>query len=148
MLVGPGGDNLSAPSSNASSTTDVAAGGGPGFGGHRHADPWGRRRSSTWTGRYSDSADPEFANVRLAARGSVGMHSLSDSLHRLTFTQSLAFPELARKLATRRRQQQLRAAINERSQEDFEACSKFVAVAGVFLLSIVVYGVVHRYSKV
>lgn len=80
-------------------------------------------------------------------RGSVGMHSLSDSLHKLTFTQSLAFPELARKLATRRRQEQLRAAINDTSQDDFEACSKFVAVAGVFLLSLMVYCVVNRYGK-
>jgi hypothetical protein len=75
------------------------------------------------------------------------MHSLSDSLHRLTFTQSLAFPELARKLANRRRQEQMRAAINDTSQDDFEACSKFVAVAGVFLFSLMVYCVVNRYGK-
>lgn len=105
-----------------------------------------RRRSSTWTGRYSDkNSDPEFDNLRMH-RGSVGMHSLSDSLNKLTFTQSLAFPELARKLASRRRQEQLRSAINDTSQEDFEACSKFIAVAGVFLLSLMVYGVVNKYS--
>lgn len=146
--AGHGGDNISAASSNASSTMSVAASGDPGFGGYRHGDPWSRRRSSTWTGRYSDSADPEFANIRMAARGSVGMHSLSDSLHRLTFTQSLAFPELARKLATRRRQEELRAANKQRSKEDIETCSKFVAVAGVFLLSVILYGAVSKYKKV
>lgn len=142
----PDGGNLSGTSSNGSSLLSVSAGpAGPA--GCRHGTPWGRRRSSTWTGRYSDGADPEFADVRLTTRGSVGMHSLSDSLHKLTFTQSLAFPELARKLATRRRQEQLRAAINDTSQDDFEACSKFVAVAGVFLLSLMVYCVVNRYGK-
>lgn len=106
-----------------------------------------RRRSSTWTGRCSDRVDPEFENLRMhQARGSVSMHSLSDSLNKLTFTQSLAFPELARKLASRRRQEQLRSAINDTSQEDFEACSKFIAVAGVFLLSLMVYGVVNKYA--
>lgn len=75
------------------------------------------------------------------------MHSLSDSLHKLTLTQSLAFPELARKLASRRRQEQLRASINNTSQDDFEACSKFVAVVGGFLLSLLVYCVVNKYGK-
>jgi len=84
----------------------------------------------------------------MVTRGSVGMHSLSDSLHKLTLTQSLAFPELARKLANRRRQEHLRATINDTSRDDFEACSKFVAVAGVFLLSLMVYGVVNKYGKV
>ncbi|XP_022173233.1 uncharacterized protein LOC111035775 isoform X1 [Myzus persicae] len=141
-----GGGNLSAASSDASSLS-VPGSGGPG--GHRHSIPWGRRRSSTWTGRYSDAMDPEFTDLqRMTTRGSVGMHSLSDSLHKLTFTQSLAFPELARKLASRRRQEQLRAAINDNSQDDFEACSKFVAVAGGFLLSLMVYCVVNKYGKV
>ncbi|CAH1733139.1 unnamed protein product [Aphis gossypii] len=85
-----GGGNLSAASSDASSLS-VPGSGGPG--GHRYSVPWGRRRSSTWTGRYSDATEPEFADLqRMATRGSVGMHSLSDSLHKLTFTQSLAFP--------------------------------------------------------
>lgn len=141
-----GSGNLSAASSDASSLS-VPGSGGPG--GHRYSVPWGRRRSSTWTGRYSDATEPEFADLqRMTTRGSVGMHSLSDSLHKLTFTQSLAFPELARKLANRRRQEQLRAAINDNSQDDFEACSKFVAVAGGFLLSLMVYCVVNKYGKV
>ncbi|XP_026818130.1 uncharacterized protein LOC113557049 [Rhopalosiphum maidis] len=141
-----GGGNLSAASSDASS---LSVPGSSGPCGHRYSVPWGRRRSSTWTGRYSDATDPEFADLqRMATRGSVGMHSLSDSLHKLTFTQSLAFPELARKLANRRRQEQLRAAINDNSQDDFEACSKFVAVAGGFLLSLMVYCVVNKYGKV
>lgn len=143
-------DDLSGASSNASSLTSVPGASNSGGGQlYPTADRWGRRRSSTWTGRYSDTTDPEFANLRfMTGRGSVGMHSLSDSLHRLTFTQSLAFPELARKLANRRRQEQLRATVNETSQDDFEACSKFVAVAGVFLLSVMVYGVVNKYAKV
>lgn len=142
MCVG----NLSrASSSDASSLMSVPGAAGPS--GYRSGGPWGRRRSSTWTGRYSDVTDPEFADLRMTTRGSVGMHSLSDSLHKLTFTQSLAFPELARKLANRRRQEQLRAAINDTSQDDFEACSKFVAVAGVFLLSLMVYCVVNRYGR-
>lgn len=142
--IAAAGDSASGPSSITSSLTSVA---GMAAGHRRASDQWGRRRSSTWTGRYSDiAADPEFAN--LGARGSVGMHSLSDSLNKLTFTQTLAFPELARKLATRRRQEQLRAAINNNSQNDIEACSKFIAVAGVFLLSLMVYGVVNRYGNV
>lgn len=147
-MGGVSGANMSGASSNASSLTSVAGATGPGVGFSGYSDPWGRRRSSTWTGRYSDGTDPEFANLRMATRGSVGMQSLSDSLHKLTFTQSLAFPELARKLANRRRQEQIRAAINDTSQDDFEACSKFVAVAGVFLLSLMVYGVVNKYGKV
>lgn len=142
-----GGGHLSAESSYASSMMSVAGSGG--LDGHQHSVPWGRRRSSTWTGRYSDSMDPEFTDLqRMTTRGSVGMHSLSDSLHKLTFTQSLAFPELARKLANRRRQEQLRAAINDNSQDDFEACFKFVAVAGGFLLSLIVCFVVNKYGRV
>ncbi|VVC26964.1 Hypothetical protein CINCED_3A019431 [Cinara cedri] len=96
-----------------------------------------RRRSSSWTGRYSDKIEPEFENLRTdEPRGSVSMHSLSESLEKLTFTQSLAFPELARKLANRRRQEELRVALNETGEEDFETCSKFIAVAGMFLLSV------------
>lgn len=138
-----GGGNLSPASSDASS---LSMPGGPD--GHRHSIPWGRRRSSSWTGQYSDAIDPDFVDLqRMTTRGSVGMHSLSDSLHKLTLTQSLAFPELARKLASRRRQEQLRASINNTSQDDFEACSKFVAVVGGFLLSLLVYCVVNKYGK-
>ncbi|XP_050530189.1 uncharacterized protein LOC126899360 [Daktulosphaira vitifoliae] len=143
-----GGDfegSLSAASSDASSLMSVS---GVCWQGARNSDPWGRRRSSTWTGRFSDVTDPEFAHLRNIARGSVGMHSLSESLQKLTFTQTLAFPELARKLATKRRQEQLREAATIHRQDDFEACSKFVAVAGVFLLSLMVYGVVVKYAKV
>ncbi|KAH0954004.1 hypothetical protein HN011_006493 [Eciton burchellii] len=59
-----------------------------------------RRRSSS---RYSmfDALDLEYALLRAAARGSVGPYSLSESLHKLTFTQSLAFPALARGLASK-----------------------------------------------
>ncbi|KAF5300266.1 hypothetical protein FQA39_LY11123 [Lamprigera yunnana] len=64
-----------------------------------------RRRSSILTARYSlfDALDLEYALLRAAARGSVGPYSLSESLHKLTFTQSLAFPALARGLASKSR---------------------------------------------
>lgn len=51
-----------------------------------------------------DPLDLEYALLRAAARGSVGPYSLSESLHKLTFTQSLAFPALARGLAAKQSQ--------------------------------------------
>lgn len=69
----------------------------------RHSDPWdSRRRSSTLTARYSllDALDLEYALLRVAARGSVGPYSLSESLHKLTFTQSLGKSNIAHYLQT------------------------------------------------
>ncbi|KAF2902840.1 hypothetical protein ILUMI_03346 [Ignelater luminosus] len=94
----------SASSSTTSSLTSVAA--AVASMGSRASDPSdSRRRSSNMSARYSlfDALDLEYALLRAAARGSVGPYSLSESLHKLTFTQSLAFPALARGLAGKSR---------------------------------------------
>ncbi|XP_011330898.1 uncharacterized protein LOC105275630 isoform X1 [Ooceraea biroi] len=103
-----------------------------------------RRRSSS---RYSmfDALDLEYALLRAAARGSVGPYSLSESLHKLTFTQSLAFPALARGLAskqsmpTRRPQQHTESGMN--------AFAKVVTALVLMLVSVLVFGVVYKFAK-
>ncbi|OAD60855.1 hypothetical protein WN48_04670, partial [Eufriesea mexicana] len=102
-----------------------------------------RRRSS----RYSmfDALDLEYALLRAAARGSVGPYSLSESLHKLTFTQSLAFPALARGLAskqsvpTRRPQQHTESGLN--------AFAKVVTALVLVLVSVLVFGVVYKFVR-
>ncbi|XP_008210101.1 uncharacterized protein LOC100122666 isoform X2 [Nasonia vitripennis] len=105
-----------------------------------------RRRSS----RYSmfDALDLEYALLRAAARGSVGPYSLSESLHKLTFTQSLAFPALARGLAskqsgvqsgTRRPQQHGESGMN--------AFAKVVTALVLVLVSVLVFGVVYKFVR-
>ncbi|XP_011308025.1 uncharacterized protein [Fopius arisanus] len=102
-----------------------------------------RRRSS----RYSvfDALDLEYALLRAAARGSVGPYSLSESLHKLTFTQSLAFPALARGLAskqsvpTRRPQQHSESGLN--------AFAKVVTAVILMLVSVLVFGVVYKFVR-
>ncbi|XP_028982652.1 uncharacterized protein LOC107048608 [Diachasma alloeum] len=102
-----------------------------------------RRRSS----RYSvfDALDLEYALLRAAARGSVGPYSLSESLHKLTFTQSLAFPALARGLAskqsvpTRRPQQHSESGLN--------AFAKVVTAVVLMLVSVLVFGVVYKFVR-
>ncbi|XP_031849794.1 uncharacterized protein LOC116434957 isoform X2 [Nomia melanderi] len=102
-----------------------------------------RRRSS----RYSmfDALDLEYARLRAAARGSVGPYSLSESLHKLTFTQSLAFPALARGLAskqsipTRRPQQHTESGLN--------AFAKVVTALVLVLVSVLVFGVVYKFVR-
>ncbi|EFN77314.1 uncharacterized protein LOC105189766 isoform X2 [Harpegnathos saltator] len=102
-----------------------------------------RRRSS----RYSmfDALDLEYALLRAAARGSVGPYSLSESLHKLTFTQSLAFPALARGLASkqsvpaRRPQQHAESGLN--------AFAKVVTALVLMLVSVLVFGVVYKFAR-
>ncbi|XP_012289072.1 uncharacterized protein LOC105704434 [Orussus abietinus] len=102
-----------------------------------------RRQSS----RYSvfDALDLEYALLRAAARGSVGPYSLSESLHKLTFTQSLAFPALARGLAakqgvpTRRPEQHAESGLN--------AFAKVVTALVLMLVSVLVFGVVYKFVR-
>ncbi|EGI67805.1 hypothetical protein G5I_03531, partial [Acromyrmex echinatior] len=102
-----------------------------------------RRRSS----RYSmfDALDLEYALLRAAARGSVGPYSLSESLHKLTFTQSLAFPALARGLAAKQ------SVPSGRSQQPTEsglnAFAKVVTAMVLMLVSVLVFGVVYKFAK-
>ncbi|CAH1975599.1 unnamed protein product [Acanthoscelides obtectus] len=111
----------------------------------------GRRRSSTMTARYSlfDTIDLEYALLRAAARGSVGPYSLSESLHKLTFTQSLAFPALARGLAGKRsRSQQTghRRPLNP-SESGINSFAKVVTALVLVLVSILVFAVVYKFVR-
>ncbi|RZF33212.1 hypothetical protein LSTR_LSTR009757 [Laodelphax striatellus] len=140
--------NGSKSSSTASSMTSVAAGGS-----HRLSDPWererDRRRSSTITARYSllDALDLEYALLRAAARGSVGPYSLSESLHKLTFTQSLAFPALARGLASKRRPSQTQAAPLDPNDSGLNAFARIVTALVLMLVSVMVFGVVYKFVR-
>ncbi|XP_077292827.1 uncharacterized protein LOC143915880 [Arctopsyche grandis] len=139
--------DISPSSSTTSSLTSVAA---P----TRHNSTWQpneRRRSSTMTARYSlfDALDLEYALLRAAARGSVGPYSLSESLHKLTFTQSLAFPALARGLAGKRS----RAAPGqsarplEHGESGLNAFAKVITTLVLVLVSVLVFGVVYKFVR-
>ncbi|KAL1513484.1 hypothetical protein ABEB36_002890 [Hypothenemus hampei] len=110
-----------------------------------------RRRSSTITGRYSlfDALDLEYALLRAAARGSVGPYSLSESLHKLTFTQSLAFPALARGLAGKRRrsQQNNNTRPLDTGDSGLNAFAKVVTVLVLVLVSVLVFAVVYKFVR-
>ncbi|XP_028137379.1 uncharacterized protein LOC114331887 [Diabrotica virgifera virgifera] len=110
-----------------------------------------RRRSSTMTARYSifDALDLEYALLRAAARGSVGPYSLSESLHKLTFTQSLAFPALARGLAGKRRRSQqnhARRPLNP-NESGLNTCAKLVTALVLVLVSVLVFAVVYKFVR-
>lgn len=110
-----------------------------------------RRRSSTMTARYSifDALDLEYALLRAAARGSVGPYSLSESLHKLTFTQSLAFPALARGLANKRRRSQQsnnRRPLNP-SESGLNSFAKIVTALVLVLVSVLVFAVVYKFVR-
>ncbi|KAJ8684230.1 hypothetical protein QAD02_020022 [Eretmocerus hayati] len=112
-----------------------------------------RRRSS----RYSmfDALDLEYALLRAAARGSVGPYSLSESLHKLTFTQSLAFPALARGLASKQQtssqhhqnHQQHRSSFDGVHESGLNACAKVVTAVVLVLVSVMLFGVVYKFSR-
>ncbi|XP_076254340.1 uncharacterized protein LOC143192721 isoform X1 [Rhynchophorus ferrugineus] len=110
-----------------------------------------RRRSSTMTARYSlfDALDLEYALLRAAARGSVGPYSLSESLHKLTFTQSLAFPALARGLAGKRRrsQQNNNSRPLDPSDSGLNAFAKVITVLVLVLVSVLVFAVVYKFVR-
>lgn len=162
------GNMCTASSSTTSSLTSIAAiGGASNF--KRLSDPWLHRQSNNHgssheyenhidqetqrrrsTGRYSllDALDLEYALLRAAARGSVGPYSLSESLHKLTFTQSLAFPALARSITSKRRRsidhpQQRPLDPNESS---LNLLAKFVTACVLVLVSFLVFLIVYKFS--
>ncbi|XP_015592334.1 uncharacterized protein LOC107266402 [Cephus cinctus] len=102
-----------------------------------------RRRSS----RYSvfDALDLEYALLRAAARGSVGPYSMSESLHKLTFTQSLAFPALARGLASKQSVPTQRP--QQHSESGMNAFAKVVTALVLMLVSVLVFGVVYKFVR-
>lgn len=110
-----------------------------------------RRRSSTMTNRISlfDALDLECALLRAAARGSVGPFSLSESLHKLTFTQSLAFPALARGLATKNRRdgQQSSARPLNAQESMLNTFAKVVTAIVLVVVSILVFLIVYKFVK-
>lgn len=125
----------------------------------RLSDPWlqtdridnNRRRSSTMTARYSlfDALDLEYALLRAAARGSVGPYSLSESLHKLTFTQSLAFPALARGLATKRRRsadQSTSRPLNP-NESGFNTFAKVITAIILVMVSFLVFLVIYKFVR-
>lgn len=142
---------ISASSSTTSSLTSVAAAVSGGCGSRTSDSADSRRRSSTMTARYSlfDALDLEYALLRAAARGSVGPYSLSESLHKLTFTQSLAFPALARGLAGKRRrsQQQNNPRPLDPSESGLNAFAKVVTALVLVLVSVLVFAVVYKFVR-
>ncbi|XP_049545802.1 uncharacterized protein LOC125957262 [Anopheles darlingi] len=161
---GPSTSNqlCTASSSTTSSLTSVAV---ATLGHHpqRSSDPWLRperdkdnpeldqRRASTMTARLSlfDALDLEYALLRAAARGSVGPYSLSESLHKLTFTQSLAFPALARGLATKRRnstEQSSSRPLNP-NESGLNTFAKVVTACVLVMVSFLVFLVVYKYVR-
>ncbi|XP_037031007.1 uncharacterized protein LOC119070673 [Bradysia coprophila] len=146
-----------ASSSTTSSLTSIAA---ASITQQRLSDPWlqtdridnnNRRRSSTMTARYSlfDALDLEYALLRAAARGSVGPYSLSESLHKLTFTQSLAFPALARGLATKRRRsadQSTSRPLNP-NESGFNTFAKVITAIVLVMVSFLVFLVIYKFVR-
>ncbi|CAO1379117.1 unnamed protein product [Diamesa serratosioi] len=162
-------NNLSTSSSTSNSLSSIAAIGTGHF--KRLSDPWlhrnnnghdrvsgglydqdgiaDRRRSSA--GRYSllDALDLEYALMRAAARGSVGPYSLSESLHKLTFTQSLAFPALARSITGKRRRS---AEISHQrpldpNESGLNIFAKVVTACVLVMVSFLVFLVVYKYTR-
>ena len=86
--------------------------------------------------------------LRAAARGSVGPYSLSESLHKLTFTQSLAFPALARSITSKRRRSvdhpQLRPL--DPNESSLNLLAKFVTACVLVLVSFLVFLIVYKFS--
>lgn len=103
------------------------------------------------TARYSlfDALDLEYALLRAAARGSVGPYSLSESLHKLTFTQSLAFPALARGLAGKRRRsyQSSNTRPLNPAEGGLNAFAKVVTALVLVLVSVLVFAVVYKFVR-
>lgn len=145
------GQIASPSSSTTSSLTSVAAAASAAVG-SRASDPSdSRRRSSSMTARYSlfDALDLEYALLRAAARGSVGPYSLSESLHKLTFTQSLAFPALARGLASKRRRSQQNSSSRplDPRETGLNAFAKVITALVLVLVSVLVFAVVYKFVR-
>ncbi|XP_075162025.1 uncharacterized protein LOC142234740 [Haematobia irritans] len=149
-------------SSSATAAAALAAAAGAGAQ-QRVSDPWlqpqsdrerdsrhDRRRSSTVT-RYSlfDALDLEYALLRAAARGSVGPYSLSESIHKLTFTQSLAFPALARGLASKRRRSATRMSSRplNPNESGLNTCAKVVTAIILVAISFMVFLIVYKFVR-
>ena len=95
-----------------------------------------------------DALDLEYALLRAAARGSVGPYSLSESLHKLTFTQSLAFPALARGLASKHSSSQKHAKHADQTGESgINSFAKIVTALVLVLVSVLVFGVVYKFVR-
>ncbi|XP_023033293.1 uncharacterized protein LOC6645571 [Drosophila willistoni] len=158
-----GGSGGLATSSGAGSSGSAYAVGAAGVQ-QRVSDPWlqpqsdrerdsrqDRRRSSTMTARYSlfDALDLEYVLLRAAARGSVGPYSLSESIHKLTFTQSLAFPALARGLATKRRRSATHTSSRPLNPHEsgLNTCAKVVTAVVLVALSFMVFLIVYKFVR-
>lgn len=106
-----------------------------------------RRRS---TGRYSmlDALDLEYVLMRAAARGSVGPYSVSESMHKLTFTQSLAFPALARNLTSKRRRsiEHTEQRPLDPNESSLSLLAKFVTACVLVMISFLVFLIVYKFS--
>ncbi|XP_030387020.1 uncharacterized protein DDB_G0271670 [Scaptodrosophila lebanonensis] len=130
----------------------------------RVSDPWlqpqsdrerdsrhDHRRSSTMTARYSlfDALDLEYVLLRAAARGSVGPYSLSESIHKLTFTQSLAFPALARGLATKRRRSATHTSSRPLNPHEsgLNTCAKVITAVVLVAISFMVFLIVYKFVR-
>lgn len=103
------------------------------------------------TARYSlfDALDLEYALLRAAARGSVGPYSLSESLHKLTFTQSLAFPALARGLATKRSRttQHNSAQPLNPNESGLNTFAKLITAVVLVVVSFLVFVIVYKFVR-
>lgn len=167
------GNLCTASSSTTSSQTSIAAAvNAGGISSHfkRLSDPWlnhrqslqqneensnvevvdGQRRRST--GRYSllDALDLEYALLRAAARGSVGPYSLSGSVNKLTFTQSLAFPALARTITSKRRRHSIEQTHQrplDPNESGLNLLAKFVTACVLVTISFLVFLVVYKFSN-
>ncbi len=164
------GNLATASSSTTSSQTSIAAASGlSGIANtfKRLSDPWLHHRQSTSsqandenfnvefqrrrsTGRYSllDALDLEYALLRAAARGSVGPYSLSGSVHKLTFTQSLAFPALARTITHKRRRsiEHTQQRPLDPNESGFNLLVKFITACVLVTISFLVFFVVYKFS--
>ncbi|CAG9803425.1 unnamed protein product [Chironomus riparius] len=160
------GNLCTASSSTTSSQTSIAAIGSNHF--KRLSDPWLHRQSTSSnnggvhdddqmesqrrrsTGRYSllDALDLEYALLRAAARGSVGPYSLSESIHKLTFTQSLAFPALARSITSKRRRsvEHTRQRPLDPNESGLNLLAKFITACVLVLVSFLVFFIVYKFS--
>lgn len=161
--VSLGGGVTAHQSSSAAAAAALAAAAGAGAQ-QRVSDPWlqpqsdrerdsrhERRRSSTMTARLSlfDALDLEYALLRAAARGSVGPYSLSESIHKLTFTQSLAFPALARGLASKRRRSATRMSSRplNPNESGLNTCAKVVTAVILVAISFMVFLIVYKFVR-
>lgn len=162
------GNLCTASSSTTSSQTSIAAITSATNHFKRLSDPWLHRQSTSSnqngahddeqiesqrrrsTGRYSllDALDLEYALLRAAARGSVGPYSLSESLHKLTFTQSLAFPALARSITSKRRRsvEHTRQRPLDPNESSLNLLAKFVTACVLVLVSFLVFLIVYKFS--